>query len=118
MQLDAPPRVPKTTVVNVKKDEYDVYIGRKMPGFSQSPYHNPVRLVPGKSREECLEQLREHWLKSPELIERMRRDLLGKRVGCWCDPELCHGHLIIELIEGIPVEEQRRKPKPPQLSLF
>lgn len=108
---------PKTTVVNVKHEEYDVYIGRAMPGYAQSEFHNMVRLRPGMSREECLALLRVEWEKTPQIYDRMRAQLLGRRIGCWCAPQLCHGHLIVELIEGISVEDQLALKKP-QLNLF
>lgn len=110
---------PKTKVVNVKSGApFDVYIGRAMPGYAQSPYHNPIKLVPGMTRQECLERLRRVWADNPELIERMKKELTGKTIACWCEPQLCHGHLIVELIEGISVEQQFVKKTKPQLTLF
>ena len=109
----------KTKVINIKSGEpYDIYIGRAMPGYVQSLYHNPIRLVPGMTREECLQKLLKIWSTQPELIARMRNELLGKRLGCWCAPQMCHGHLIVELIEGVTVEQQLAKKRSPQLSLF
>lgn len=109
----------RTKVVNVKTDEFDVYIGRKMPGYPESPFHNPVRLVPGMTREECIEKLRKVWAEQPELVDRMRAELDGKRIGCWCNPLLCHGHLIVELIEGVTIEQQLPpRPEKLQQSLF
>jgi hypothetical protein len=41
----------------------------------------------------------EEWLKTqPELIERMRKELKGKVLGCWCVPNACHGDIILKYI--------------------
>ena len=37
----------------------------------------------------------------PELAEAARRELAGKDLACWCDPdELCHADVLLEVANG------------------
>ena len=89
-----------TTVVNVRSKPYDVYIGR--PG----PFGNPFShlLLTGakylvSSRDEAIWQYR-IWIQTqPELIERARKELKGKVLGCWCKPLPCHGDILAEIVD-------------------
>jgi hypothetical protein len=38
--------------------------------------------------------------KKPDLIWRMRDELQGKTLGCWCKPLACHGDVIVEILES------------------
>ena len=78
-------------VVHCKRAPYDVYIGR--PG----PWGNPFRIGVDGSRSQVIAKYRE-WLKShPEVVERARRELAGKILGCWCAPNPCHGEVLAEI---------------------
>lgn len=87
----------EAVVVNIRNgDAYDVYIGR--PG----PFGNPFPLTSNtpQARRECIIQYW-NWIWSPKrkaLRQRMRRELAGKRLGCFCHPALCHGHVIQRII--------------------
>jgi len=88
-----------TTVVNVKSAAYDVYIGRPKPGKTSEGWGNPFRIGKDGTREEVINKYRE-WLQSqPELLARIP-ELRGKRLGCWCKPEACHGDILAELANG------------------
>jgi hypothetical protein len=79
-----------TTVVNCRRDHYDVYIGR--PG----QWGNPFYMGPDGSREEVIEKYRE-WIKTqPQLLAQLPM-LKGKRLGCYCHPLPCHGDILAEL---------------------
>ncbi len=99
-----------TRVVN-RRDKgvrYDVYVGR--PG----PYGNPYSDEAGtraeyrvKSREEALRKF-ELWLRNqPALVERVRRDLRGKTLSCWCInddgrtqmPIVCHAQILARVAD-------------------
>lgn len=108
----------KTTVVNVKTDDFDVYIGRAMRGRPGSVWCNPSHVGVHGTRDECIEQYRLH-LKvlldaNPELHLQLEA-LRGKRLGCWCKPHACHGDVLVEVLEG-PVESG--PPAPIQQPLF
>ena len=87
-----------TTVVHVR-DGYDVYIGRVMPHLTQSPYANKFRIGRDGDRQTVIEKYRQWLLAQPQLIEKARRELRGKRLGCWCKPQDCHGDVLVEICE-------------------
>lgn len=101
-----------TKVVNVKKEAYDVYIGRPMPGRAGSPFGNPFRIGSDGSRDEVIERYRGWLIAQPRLMEQLGT-LKGKRLGCWCHPQRCHGDVLVELVEG-PAPDRA----PSQASLF
>ena len=87
-----------TTVVNLRKEPYDIYIGRG------SPWGNPYsHLSYGKAkfetrtRDEAIDKYKEWILTQPELLSRLE-ELRGKRLGCYCSPLRCHGHVLVELL--------------------
>jgi hypothetical protein len=51
------------------------------------------------SRAEAVSKFREWFLGQPALVERARRELRGKVLGCWCKPASCHGDVIAEIID-------------------
>lgn len=94
-----------TKVVHVRdKKPGDVYIGR--PSKWGNPFsHKPSR-VPGvtlvETREEAVRRYREWVLGQPQLLSCLD-ELCGKRLVCWCAPELCHGHVLADLADcGVP----------------
>ena len=90
----------ETRVVHCKKADYDVYIGRP------SPWGNPFSHKDGTlaqfkvaSREEAVQKY-EEWIRAqPTLIERAKRELKGRVLGCWCKPQLCHGDVLAKIAE-------------------
>jgi hypothetical protein len=52
------------------------------------------------SREESIREYKGWLLAQPELVEKARKELKGKVLGCWCKPELCHGDVLVEIVEG------------------
>lgn len=80
-------------VVHCKRSPFDVYIGRP------SPWGNPFEIGPDGTREEVIAKYRA-WLARPEkraLRERVRKELRGKVLGCWCAPKACHGDVLLEI---------------------
>jgi hypothetical protein len=72
---------------------HDVYIGR--PG----PWGNPYQLGRDGDRETVI-RLYRHWLDTqPELMARIKPELQGKVLGCWCAPKSCHGDVLAELAD-------------------
>ncbi len=95
-----PSVINKTTVVNLRVSKYDVYIGRA--GKGQDGYFgNPFVLTPDVSRSTIIVQY-ERWfvdrLDSDPEFKRRIHELKGKRLGCFCHPKLCHGHVIAEYL--------------------
>lgn len=91
-----PAQRPATTVVNLRREPYDVYIGR--PGKGQSgPWGNPFRLESDAQRGATLQRYRE-WLDAQIAQGKISRqslaELSGKRLGCFCKPQPCHGDIL------------------------
>jgi len=81
-----------TKIVNLNKNEYTVYIGRG------SIWGNPFIIGKDGTRKEVIEKCKQHVMNSPELMKRLH-ELEGETLGCFCKPKLCHGDVLIELIE-------------------
>lgn len=93
-----------TRVVNLYKEEFDVYIGRenKRLGLTESIWHNPFHIGRDGSRKEVIEKYRERLFQSPYLLKKIK-ELKGKTLGCYCKPQPCHGDILAELADsGIP----------------
>lgn len=71
-----------------------VYIGR--PG----PWGNPFVIGEHGDRAQVIAQYEAWLLAQPEMVERMRRELRGRDLVCWCAPLPCHGNIILRLLEG------------------
>lgn len=119
--LFAPPPLDlPTRVVNLRREPWDVYIGRPGQGLD-GPFGNPIRRgvpclmcadgtihVHGGDTLGCYEA----WLRA-----RLGRDaafraavegLRGRRLGCFCRPDsgfggrlLCHGQVIVGWLHGV-----------------
>lgn len=83
----------KTRVVNLRKEDYDVYIGR--PG----KWGNPFTIGEDGDRAQVIAKFR-YWIKHEGIyLLRDLASLQGKRLGCYCAPLPCHGDVYVELIE-------------------
>lgn len=68
-----------------------IYIGRP------SPWGNPFVVGKDGTREQCIELYREWMMYQPKLRERMRSELRGRDLICFCAPKACHGDIILEI---------------------
>jgi len=95
------------SIVNLYKDEYDVYIGR--PGKNKDGYFgNPV--TPGVvcfvcdhihdkgDTLACYEQYVRARITFDDEFKRRLKELDGKILGCFCKPKACHGDVLINII--------------------
>lgn len=78
-------------VVHCKREPYDVYCGR--PG----PWGNPFSIGPDGTREEVIKKHKEWFLTQPNLMEKAKRELKNKILGCWCAPKACHCDTLSEI---------------------
>ena len=83
------------TVVNVYKDKYDVYIGRRSE-FGDTKWGNPFS-DPSMDLAEKLKCYEDYIRKSPDLWNSLD-SLIGKRLGCHCKPKVCHGDILKKLV--------------------
>jgi hypothetical protein len=97
-----------TKIVNIKFDDYDIYIGRgNCPKTGRgSKWGCPYTIIKDRptlakevvdSKEEALSKYREYVLANPELMESLD-ELEGKTLGCFCKPLECHGDILLELL--------------------
>lgn len=93
----------RTTVVHCMKEEYDVYIGRANSFLGESGlWGNPFEIGKDGTRDQVISKHRE-WIKTqPHLLAQIRT-LQGKRLGCYCSPQLCHGHTLAAMADGLEV---------------
>lgn len=94
-------------VVHWKREAYDIYVGRP------SPYGNPfshkswaIAKFRTKTAAESLLKYKEWVLAQPALIVKIKRELRGKILGCWCsNPEHCHGWILLKIANDWPFED-------------
>lgn len=104
---------PPTTVVNVNRQAYDIYVGR--PGRGQKgllgnphPVGSPCPVCPGAPIHrggEARELYRSYFLARVETDADFRAAALacrGLRLGCFCDPRPCHASIIAEWVDAQP----------------
>lgn len=85
----------KTTVVNLRIDRYDVYIGRG------SLFGNPIRLRSKQNRGSTLAKFQDYFYKRLTLDKNFKNEVMklkGLRLGCFCKPQPCHGDIIAEYL--------------------
>jgi len=83
----------ETTVVNVRKSHYDVYIGRG------GQWGNPFIIGRDGTREEVIEKHAEWILTQPHLLRQLPM-LRKKRLGCHCAPHRCHGDTLKKMADA------------------
>lgn len=98
--------VVRTTVVNLRAEDYDVYIGRAGRG-QRGYFGNPhsvgyCRICNCRhNRNESIEAYKEYFFdrlhNDPEFKARVL-DLRGKKLGCFCKPKACHGIVIANYV--------------------
>lgn len=80
-------------VVHYKKKPFDVYIGRP------SVWGNPFEIGKDGSRIEVIEKYYKYITENPGLLERLS-ELKGKILGCWCREAICHGDVLVYLLNN------------------
>lgn len=77
-------------VVNVRAESFDVYIGRP------SKWGNPFVIGRDGDRAAVIAKFKAYLLSQPALMEQLA-ELEGKKLGCFCFPNSCHGDAIVEV---------------------
>lgn len=91
-------------MVNLRKEPYDVYIGRAGKGET-GYFGNPFHLKnwgDENERKLVLEKYRKYFLDRVQKDKEFREEVLklkGKRLGCFCKPKQCHGDVMAEWID-------------------
>jgi len=100
--------VTKTEVVNIRDQDYDVYIGRA--GHGQSGYFGNRHPI-GRcfscgcvhDRAGAIAAFRKDFkrrIANDAEFKRRVEALKGKSLGCFCSPEECHGDVYVEYLES------------------
>ena len=101
-----------TRVVNLRVNEFDIYIGRASPRKSLigSVFHNPFALntyaikSPAEQRFYSLLAFAQYFYtklnEEPEFLRQVLA-LRGKTLGCWCKPLACHGDVIAHFVDVV-----------------
>ena len=84
----------KTRVVNVRTEGHDIYIGRG------SKWGNPYIIGVDGDRIEVIKKYEKYLSSNKELLESLP-ELKGKRLGCHCDPLICHGDVLKRWVEKL-----------------
>lgn len=88
-------------VVNKRTSVFDVYVGR--PSIWGNPFshlHGTLAEFKVDLREESIDRFEKWILSNPELIEKAKKELKGKILGCWCAPLPCHGDILAKIANG------------------
>jgi hypothetical protein len=103
------------TAIDGERPDYDVYIGRGngRAGLKRSKWANPFKVGKDGSRDEVIAQYRAYLDEHPDLL-RAIPELVGKRLGCWCAPESCHGDVLAALANAYARGEWQPPEKPVQ----
>jgi hypothetical protein len=91
-------------------DKNNIYIGRKGVVFidntrfpqNSSNFANPYKIGKDGTREEILFKYKKFIVNKLENNKDLVIELLSlkdKKLGCWCCPEMCHGNVLLELID-------------------
>lgn len=79
-------------VVNLRKERYEVYIGRG------SKWGNRFFIGSDGNREEVIRKYRD-WIMKNDYLLSCLGELKDKVLGCFCKPLACHGDVLVELVE-------------------
>jgi hypothetical protein len=97
-------KINMTTVVHICRkhgqivQDCDVYIGRACNrggwDLPQSKWHNPFTV--NQYGDQAI-VLYEQYIRAVPFIDEIE-ELRGKRLGCWCRPNPCHGDILVKIL--------------------
>jgi hypothetical protein len=90
-------------------------VGRSAPGAvyvgRPSPFGNPFEIGRDGTRDEVIEKHIEWLRERPFTVERIRRELAGKDLICWCAPARCHAEVLRDLALGLDLPDPPEAPR-------
>lgn len=78
-----------------------VYIGRG------SPFGNPFRIGQDGDRDAVCEKYEDYLSGNPALLSKVKTELCGKNLVCWCAPKRCHGDFLLKIANCEKSETQK-----------
>lgn len=82
-----------TSVCHLKKDPFDVRIDRR------TEWGNPFVIGRDGTRAQVIAKYDAYLDTRPDLLAKLHT-LKGKRLGCWCAPQACHGDVLVRRIHA------------------
>lgn len=100
-----------TSVINLYKEEYDVYIGRHGKG-RDGYFGNPIRTneecvvcndihITSGDTLKCFEIYFNDRIIHDDVFKQRILELKGKKLGCFCKPKQCHGDVIVRYLNEV-----------------
>jgi hypothetical protein len=83
-------------ITQAARPNYDVYVGRP------STWGNPFRSGRDGTRAEVIAKYEALVRSQPEFMARIKRDLKGKILGCYCAPLPCHANILATIANEEP----------------
>jgi len=80
-----------------------VFIDKKRFPKKSSNFSNPYKIGKDGTREEVISKYKIYILekiKNDEALQIEFNELRGKNLGCWCFPEMCHGNVLLDLLNS------------------
>jgi hypothetical protein len=91
-----------TIVINIKDPAQRIAHDYAKLGVSigrGGPWGNPFPIALHQNRPACVSRF-EKWVRSkPDMIARIKRELKGRVLGCYCKPLACHGDVLAIIAE-------------------
>lgn len=100
---------PDCTVVNKYKEDYDEYIGRgSVWGNNYSHKEGTKAEFVVSDRDSAIDMYESSLRNNPSLWLKLR-ELKGKKLGCYCKPNTCHGDVIAKYVNILGKREWSRR---------
>ena len=91
----------KTKVINLRKDPYDIYIGRGSKWGNPFSHKDGTRAkIKVDSRKDAIKMYEIYLLENKELMAALP-ELKGKVLGCFCKPSSCHGDILAKYANAL-----------------
>ena len=87
--MNLPRVLNKNKIKNIP--ENSVYVGRP------SVWGNPFIIGKDGCREEVIMKYRTFLFRNKELTEKVKEELAGKNLICFCSPKSCHADVLLEI---------------------
>ena len=95
-------------VVHVRKEPYDLYIGRPYRNLTGS-LSNPFKIDADNDRHRVIARFTDYLLKNPTMLAELvqLKDKVSSidggpiKLACWCAPDLCHGDVLCWLLDNV-----------------
>ena len=92
-----------TTRVHIR-EPYEVFIGRYLKGHT-CIWGNPFKIGVDGDRATVVRLHRDMVLSNEPLKDKIRKELSGKTLGCFCEPhQQCHGDIYVEIANEVSHE--------------